>query len=316
MSPLVQTIALVFGLVALGYGAGLSGYLKAELGEALAEFCVAIALPLLLFRTMVNTDFAGSAPWLLWAVYFSAVAIAWTAGQLVTTKVFKRDRRAGIVGGMASAFSNLVLLGMPFMLGTFGKEGFAVLSLLVCVHLPIMTAVSMLQFQWADRGSRPPIGVWRFAALLLRNLACNPLIVGILAGLTWRFSALGLPDLAVRFVDALANVAAPVALFAIGLSLRRFGISGNILPALAVTAVKLFVMPAAALVLAKLCGLPPLTAKVAVVAAALPSGVNPFLIASMFGTGQALASNAMTLATAGAVLTTAFWVFVAQLTFG
>ena len=59
--------------------------------------------------------------------------------------------------------------------------------------------------------------------------------------------------------------------------------------------------------MAWLLGLPPLTAKVAVAAAALPSGVNSYLIAVQFGTGQALASNQMTIATACAVVTTAFW---------
>jgi hypothetical protein len=47
-----------------------------------------------------------------------------------------------------------------------------------------------------------------------------------------------------------------------------------------------------------LLGLPPLVAKVAVVSAAMPTGVNPYLIATRFGTGQALASNTMTMTTA------------------
>ena len=72
-------------------------------------------------------------------------------------------------------------------------------------------------------------------------------------------------------------------------------------------ALKLFVMPALVLLLVWLLGLPPLTAKVAVVVAALPSGINSYLIAVQFNTGQALASNQMTIATASAVLTTSFW---------
>ena len=119
-----------------------------------------------------------------------------------------------------------------------------------------------------------------------------------------------------RFVDALASIAAPLALFAMGLGLKKFGISGNVLPALVLSGLKLMLMPAAALAFAWLFGLPPLTAKVAVAAAALPSGVNSYLIAMQFGTGQALASNQMTIATALAVVTTAFWLTIAQSVFG
>lgn len=313
MSPIAEVIAFIFGLIALGYLCGLTGYLKAELGDGLAEFCVAVAVPLLLFRTMVNADFGDSAPWLLWATYFSAVAVAWAGGHLVTTRLLGREQRVGVVGGVAAAFSNLVLLGIPFFLGAFGQQGFAILSLLVSVHLPVMTGASMLLFEWASRGSATrPLTV---LSALLRNLARNPLIVGIASGLIWRLTGLPLPAIGIRLVDALANVAAPVALFAIGLSLRRFGISGNVRHALAIAAVKLFLMPAAALVFAKLFGLPPLTAKVAVMAAALPAGVNPFLIASQFGVGQALASNVTTVATACSALSIALWLIVVQAAF-
>ena len=62
-------------------------------------------------------------------------------------------------------------------------------------------------------------------------------------------------------------------------------------------------------------GQPLATAQVVVVAAALPVGVNPYLIATRFGTGQELASNTMTVSTALAAFTTGFWLLVAQWVF-
>lgn len=314
MLLLFETIAFVFGLVALGYLAGLSGYLRAGTGEALTEFAVGVALPLLLFRTMVNADFSGATPWGLWTTYFSAVAIAWVSGHFVTTRLFGREPAAGVVGGVSSAFSNLVLLGIPFMLGVFGQEGFEVLALIVSVHLPIMIFASIVQFRFFARNGETT-GHAGVVGDFLAQLFSNPLIVGILAGLAWRLTGLPLPRLAVQFIDALANVAGPVALFAMGLGLRKFGISGNVRPALALAAIKLGLMPAVALAMAYVLGLPPLAAQVAIAAAALPSGVNSYLIATQFGAGQALASNTMTVATAFAVLTTAFWLAVAQAVF-
>ncbi len=81
MSPLVETILFIFGLVALGYIAGATGYLKAaEHRRRAVGIAVGVALPLLLFRTMVTAEFHCSAPWGLWGVYVSAVIVAWTAG--------------------------------------------------------------------------------------------------------------------------------------------------------------------------------------------------------------------------------------------
>ena len=316
MTPLTETVLFVFSLVALGYLAGLTGYLKPVSGEGISEFAVNVAMPLLLFQTMVKSDFHGVTPWSLWGAYFAAAAITWAAGHLVMTRLFGRDARAGIVGGVSSAYSNVVLLGAPFILGIFGASGFEVLSLLVSVHLPIMMMASIVLFEMFGRGSGETVHPLRVVKSFLRRLFINPLIIGILAGLAWRLTGAPLPDLVERLVDTLADTAGPVALFAMGLSLRRFGISGNIRPALALSGLKLFLMPALVLVFVWLLGLPPLTAKVAVVVAALPSGINSYLIAVQFNTGQALASNQMTLATASAVVTTSFWLTVVIHVFG
>ncbi|RTL98610.1 MAG: AEC family transporter [Hyphomicrobiales bacterium] len=316
MTPLTETVLFVFSLVALGYLAGLTGYLKPASGEGISEFAVNVAMPLLLFQTMVKSDFHGVTPWSLWGAYFAAVAITWAAGHLVMTQLFGRDARAGIVGGVSSAYSNVVLLGAPFILGVFGASGFEVLSLLVSVHLPIMMMASIVLFEVFGRGSGETVHPLRVVKSFLRRLFINPLIIGILAGLAWRLTGVPLPDLVERLVDTLADTAGPVALFAMGLSLRRFGISGNIRPALALSGLKLFLMPALVLLFVWLLGLPPLTSKVAVVVAALPSGINSYLIAVQFNTGQALASNQMTLATASAVVTTSFWLTVVVHIFG
>lgn len=314
MSSLVETIAFVFGLVAFGYLSGLTGLLKDETGEALTDFAVSVAVPVLLFRTMASAQFGDTLPWLLWAAYFSAAAVTWIAGQLMVMRVFGRDERAGVVGGLAAAFSNLVLLGIPFMLGVYGQRGFEILSLIVSVHLPVMIGTTIILFAIVGRGTQP-LQPLVMARDFVSRLFASPLIIGILAGVLWRVSGLDMPALADRFIDALADVAGPVALFAMGLGLRQYGISGNVRPAVAVASLKLFLMPAIALLMAKLLGLPPMSAKVVTAAAALPSGVNPFLLAVRFGTGQALASNAMTVGTAFAVLTTAFWLLIAEMVF-
>jgi malonate transporter len=316
VSPVLETILFVFGLVALGYLAGLSGYLKAEVGDALTEFAVGVALPLLLFRTMVGADFHGSAPWALWTAYFSAAAAVWLVGHLAMTRIFKRDSQIGVVGGFSSAYSNLVLLGIPFMLGVYGQEGFEILSLLIAVHMPAMTMVSIILFDVFGHRKSGSITAGEIFRAFLRRVLPNSLMIGILAGVMWRATGIDLPPLVVRLIDSLADVAGPLALFAMGLGLRKFSISGNILPAAILSLLKLFLMPAVALGAALLLGLPPMTAKVAVAAASLPAGVNSYLLAVQFGTGQGLASSQMTIATACAAVTTAFWLMVAHAVFG
>ncbi len=310
MSSLIETILYVFGLVAIGYLAAWSGYLKAGSGEMLGQFAVGVAMPVLLFRTLSKVDFHGAAPWSLWAAYFSAVAFTWVAGHLATTRWLGRDARVGVVGGVSCSFSNLVLLGIPLISGIFGQPGMDVISLLISVHLPVMMMASIILFEVFGDGDGE-VHPGRVVRRFLSRLFANPLIVGILCGLAWRFTGWQLPSVAARLVDAFADVAGPIALFSMGAGLSAFGISGNLRPAVVLSVVKLVLMPALALLFAVLLSLPPLTAQVVVVAASLPAGVNSYLIATQFGTGQGLASNQMTLSTLMATVTASLWLVVA-----
>lgn len=316
VSPVIETILFVFGLVALGYLVGLSGYLKIQVGDALTEFAIGVALPLLLFRTMAGADFHGSAPWALWGAYFVAASLTWLAGHVVMTRMFGRDAQEGVVGGVATAYSNLVLLGIPFMLGAYGDAGFEVLSLLIAIHMPAMTMASIILFDMFGHRKNGTMSGGEIMRAFIRRVLPNSLMIGILAGVLWRLTGFQLPHVVDRLIDSLADIAGPLALFAMGLGLRKFSVTGNILPAAILSFFKLFLMPALALCAALLFDLPPMTAKVAVVAAALPSGVNSYLLAVQFGTGQSLASSQMTIATAFAALTTAFWLTVAEVFFG
>ncbi|MBA8878544.1 AEC family transporter [Phyllobacterium myrsinacearum] len=316
---LVQTIIVVFGVIAVAYAAAHFRLLDERVGDGLSEFVFMIAAPLLLFRTMVTADFHGSAPWGLWTAYFTGLAVAWALSDLAIKVIFRRDNRAGVVAGVSGAFSNLVFLGMPLMLGVYGQDGFAILSLIVAVHMPSVMAASITLHEIALRrdgvfqgeGSLRTVVVSFFKSLLR-----NPFVLGILAGWLWRLTGLQLPSMVDSLVQLLGSVAGPVALFAMGMGLKKFGISGHLAASLVIAMIKLFVMPAIVLAMALAIGLTPFTAKIAVVAAALPAGVNSYLIATKFRTAEALASNSMVIATALSAVTMVFWVTIATHFFG
>ncbi|YBV97196.1 AEC family transporter [Phyllobacteriaceae bacterium JZ32] len=316
---LAGTIFIIFSIIFIGYAAARLRILSEAAGDGLSEFVFVVSTPLLLFRTMVSADFHGSAPWALWTAYFAGVIGAWLISHGAIRTVFGRDRRAGVVAGVSGAFSNLVFLGVPLMLGVFGQEGVEIISLIISIHLPLMMAASIALNEWAMRRDGVQTGETSLAGTLkafLRSLLHNPLIIGILAGWAWRLTGLAMPELASTLINTLAGVAGPVALFAMGMGLKKFGISGNVRAASLTATVKLMLMPAVVLAVAWALQLPPLTAKVAVTAAALPSGINSYLIATRFGTGQALASTSMVIATGISALTLGLWIAIATHIFG
>jgi malonate transporter len=310
MSEILSIVLSIFGLIGIGYGAVRTRLLKRDSADALADFVFTIPIPVLIFRILSTADFQDLSPWALWATYFAAVAIVWSLAHLVIRRGFGREARAGVVAGVSAAFANTVLVGIPLVQIVLGDAGLAVALVVLSVHLPVMMAASVILNEWAVRADglvRTPVNASAALRGFIAPLVRNPIIIGLAAGLAWRFTGLAISGAPGLIVESLARVAGPVALVASGMSLARYGVSGNVRPALAITVLKLALMPAAVLAIGTALGLPPVALGAVTLLAACPTGVNAFLIASRLGTGQALSSNAMTISTGAAVVTVALW---------
>ncbi len=312
MQSLVDVILPVFGLIALGYSVAFFRILRMDVGEALGDFVFTIAVPLLIFRTLATAHFPPVSPWPLWLSYFAAVIIVWLLGDRLVRHLFGRDERAGVVAGMSAGFSNLVLIGIPLVLTAFGEEGSVPLFVLISVHLPIfMVASSLLIDRLERREKKTPATPLALARSIGKGLLANPIVIGILAGGLWRLAGLPVDGLPKVLIDKLAATAAPCALFALGMALRRYGIRGNLAPSLILSLLKVAVLPALVWTLTStLTDLPLLWIKVVTIAAACPTGVNAYIIASRFNTGHGLASNTITISNIAAVVSVAVWMHI------
>lgn len=315
---ITNTLALVFALVAIGYALAWRGQLREGAGEALGDLVVTVAVPVLLFRTLSQADFSGVQPVALWTSYFSSILLTWVVATLVIRRGFQRDARSGVVAGLSASFSNLLLLGLPIIHALFGQAGTETLSLILAIHLPIMMTASVIlneRAQTLDGLRERQTSLATTLLRLLASLGSNPLVIGILAGVIWRYLPFELPVFADELIDRLAALAGTLALISLGLSLHRFGIARNVPQAAAMTAIKLLFMPGIATLAALIVGLSPHQAHIVIVAAAMPTGINPYLLATRFGTGEAIASNALLLSTLTAPLTLSLWSYVAQTLF-
>lgn len=315
MDQIAGIVVPVFGLIGLGYAVSASGLLKPATGDGLSDFVFTIAIPLLIFRVVATADFSGGSPWLLWLSYYVAYVLAWIAGTVLVRRLFGRDARAGLVAGVSASYSNALLVGIPLIIAAYGHDGAAAVSLLIAVHLPIMMTVSAVLIERAlvADGLSPDADTATVARSIGRNLVRNPIILGLFAGILWRLTGLPIVGPVGDVVNRIADVAATLALVSVGMSLRNYGVTGHVLPAFVVGFLKLVAMPAVVLVLVVwVVPLPPAWAKAIVIASACPTGVNAYLVAARFGTGQALASNAITLTTACAVVTVTAWLTVVE----
>jgi predicted permease len=288
----------VFGLIAIGYLGNRFGAMTTRMGEGLSEFVFTLAIPCLIFRTLMRAEIPAVQPWGYWISYFVGVAVVWGIAMAVGRRFFGLVGIPGVVAGFAAGQANTVFVGVPMILKAYGDAGAVPLFLLIAVHLPVTMTLATLLAE--GRGASP--------LLLLRRLVTHPIVMGILAGTALRPIAWAVPGPLWQVLDLLAGAAVPCALVAMGISLRRYGLrTGWRMPAL-IAGLKLVVHPLIVLVLTtQVFQMPPAWSGVAVLFASCPSGINAYLFAERYNEGVALASASVTLSTVLALGTSVIW---------
>jgi len=146
---------------------------------------------------------------------------------------------------------------------------------------------------------------------LLKSIITNPIIVGIGIGIAWRLSGVAVPPVAKSVLKFLGDTAAPCALVAMGMSMTRVSFAGNKLLIVVISLLKLVLHPLIVWVLAvPVLHLPPLMAGAAILFAASPTGINAYLLAERYRSGESVTSGAISLTTILAIITTTIAVSV------
>jgi predicted permease len=306
MVEIAAVVAPVFGLIGLGYLAARFGLISDRGGDGLAEYVFALAIPVLLFRTIATADLPDALPWGYWASYFIGVAVVWSLATLLARTLFRRSSAEGVIFGFAAGQANTVMVGVPLILKAAGTGAAAPLVLLLAVHLPVTMTAATLLFEGTGPGGRRAA-----LARVVRAILTHPILIGIALGLVSREAGLAPAGPAATIVDGVAASASPCALIAMGLALHRYGVRGEWQAALAISALKLLLHPALVFLLARyVFGLPFLWALVGLLFAACPSGINAYLFAARMRTGEAAAAAAVSLSTGLAVVTVTLWLLV------
>jgi predicted permease len=275
----VLIVAPVFALIAAGYVAVLFRFVSETANKGISEFAFSIAIPALLLRTVVISEFPSVSAFQVWGAYYGALALVWFAALLIS-RLLRQEREDGPVFAIGSVYGNIVMLGIPLTLSALGSQAAGPMALILSVNTPLLWLCGTLQMAWTDRKRSGSA-----AALILPivlDLARNPIMIALGLGLLWRLTGLGLHPVVDRTVELLAQAGSPTALIALGINLFRFEIRGAKLGIVAICAMKLLAMPALAWMLAQLLQLPPLVTGVVVLFAAMPTGANAYIFAVQY----------------------------------
>ena len=315
-AAVLAKLLAMFVTVALGYGAARRQWLgRREDGDparVLGNLAFYLFVPALLFRTSARLDLAHM-PWRTIAAFFVPTLLL-----MAGVYVFQRRRAsadgpaAPAVRAITAVFGNSVQVGIPFVTALYGEAGLAIHITLVSLHalllLSVLTALVELDLARARHSHAEPAALAHTIASTARNTVIHPVVLPVVAGLLWNTTGLGIHPIVDEALVTLASAVVPVCLVLIGVTLAAYGVRGRLRGALVLSALKLLVMPALVLLVARYgFGLEGQPLAVIVVMASLPAGSNALIFSQRYDSLQAEVTATIVLSTVAFAATASLW---------
>ena len=308
MQILIEVILPVFLVIGFGYLARSLLAAKEQLFEGLMGFAQGFAFPVLLFRGISRLDLGQTFDPAMLTAFYTGVTVGFLAGLLGARYLFRRPWPDSVAVAFAAAFSNGGILGLPITERAYGTEALSHNFAIIAFHAPFVYVLATTAMEIVRAEGRSPGAT---VASVARQMARNPMLIGIVLGALTNLSGLPIPGPVAQAVDMVAAAAIPAALFALGGILAQYRPEGDLKLVAYVAAVSLILHPGIVYGLAHVFGLGIPQTRSAVLMAAMAPGVNAYVFASMYDVAKRVSATAVLVATAVSILS--IWVWLAIL---
>ena len=291
----LQTLPF-FAIIALGYGAGRTGFFNEDATRYLTKFVFFFALSAMIFRFAANIELSEVWDARLIAAYLWGTAFVYGIATIVG---FLRNLNVATnaIEAQCAVIGNIGFLGLPMLTLILGEAAIGPIMMMLAVDLIIFSSLVLVT---GSQDGQMSIRILKIVGL---RLIKNPMIVAMTLGLLCSGFDVTIPVPLNEFLAILGGAATPGALFAIGASLatksaERIAVAGWL------TFCKLVLHPAfVAFGALFLFSVDPYSAAVLIAAASLPVAGNVYMLAQHYSVAPQRVSAAILVSTAISIFT-------------
>lgn len=288
-------------LIVLGYALHRTGVCSLALLDGLNVLTFKVFLPIMLFWSIYQSDFATAFNASLLFVGLLLVIVSFGVAWVVIPRLVRTPARRGVlIQGMCR--SNFVLFGIPLATSLFGASSMGTAAVMIAFIVPLYNLLSIVVLEF-NRDGRV---AW---TRVFNEIVRNPLIDASTLGVLFVLCGITLPSVIASTVSSISAVALPLALIVLGGTFRFSRVGRNKVALLATAAVKLGILPALFVTTGILLGFRDVELGILLAASASPSAVSSFTMAQQMGGDAELAGQVVVTTTIASIATLFLWIF-------
>ena len=295
MWTIIQIVAPVFLIIAMGWAIRRIGLVDDVFFEQSNRLVFYVCLPLLLFHKIGTADFSASFNIRLILAVAGATGccflLAWLLGK-------RRGYSAPVLGAFCqgSFRGNLAYIGLALIYNAYGDPGLARAGILLGFMVPVLNFFAVLALSLPGQKQRIRYG------RIARQMAANPLILSSLFGICWSFFHLPMPIVLHRSLSIASGMTLPLALVAIGGNFSTARLRGDLAAAGLATLIKLLVLPLVTACFLFFLGVTGLDYAIGLLMAGAPAAVATYIMACQMGGDGRLAGTIVVMSTGASAL--------------
>ena len=265
-------------------------------------------IPCLLFNGTATTVFPDFIDWGLLSGFYISILAVYLLGMLIGKLFFAFNNVQNSVFGMAGAYSNVTVIGIPFCIQVFGDEAFLPLFIIISTHNILLFTFGTVI---AEAKKESSTSILRHLAIVIKDLITHPITGSLLAGVIVNLLNIPLHIVILNTLDLIAQAASPLALFALGGALTRYKIRGNMRGTMTIVILKLILLPALVYIsLFHIFQVDPLWAGTAVLLSSMPIGIGPYVFSLKYRTCESLIASGVVISAMLSVFTSSFFILL------
>ena len=260
--------------------------------QGISKLCYWVLFPAMLFKTIALSDFTGLAIntslIVLMSGLFGVMIIIYIAGRLI--KVNNADLSSLLQG----AFRHNGFIALSIIAGLYGQAGLELGTLCLAALVAPSNVMSVVIMVFLNKRD----GTVNMQKLLAKEIARNPLILSIVAGLFAKNSPFIVPDIIFETTSMLGQAALPVLLMAVGAGIRfHKRLKSSYVSLILAVLSKAIIFPAIMFTVALLLGISGLPLIIFVIFGVMPTAVSSYALAKELGGNDELMAEIISLQT-------------------
>ena len=296
----------IFLVMVIGYILKQIGMLNDNFVTVANRFNFKVTLPFMLFRDISGVDIRAvfDIRYVLFCALVSTACfwIIWGG-----VKLFLKDQSMRGAFVQASFRSSAAVMGLAFIQNMYGSSAMGPLMIVSAVPLYNIFSVIVLTFEGAHSGEVDPKQKVKDACI---NIAKNPIILGILAGLVVGLLGIDFPVIVDKTVNSVAQMATPLALITIGAGFEGRKALAKIRPTIAASMIKLVIQPLIFLPGAAWMGFRGEQMIAILIMLASPTTPSCYIMAKNMDNDGVLTASVIVMTTLLAAFTLTGWIFI------